>query len=1216
MIQLLLKKISSLFSRGEKKIINPSLESLSPKPLEIDKIKGYADALKFGIDEDSVTNIALTGGYGSGKSSIIQSFKNSYRKDYIFLELSLSSFTKTDIEEKDIELSLLQQIIYHVDSRKIPLSRFKRIQDLSNRDKFLYPFYSIIWVWSLLCFYKFEFYKKLNPINFDFSKPLAYKTLFVISIFSFGLFFIVNKLYYFLINSKIARVNIKGELQIEKKENTALNSHIEELIYFFDRNSIDVVIIEDLDRFETSVSLKVFTKLRELNIMINNTQKRVDHKKLVFLYAIKDDIFDCETDKTKFFDLIIPVIPVINFSNSSEKLKHRIKSIGEKISKPSDLFLEDISSFIDDMRLLNNICNEYVLYYENLKQSSNLNPNKLFSIITYKNLLPKDFNALHKEQGVLFSVINKRKDIIIAKKNEIDIQITQLENRISEANNEIIESEKELKLLYLSRLKSMSSDFLDFADDRNVRYTFSQLIEDDTFDKVRTSPNIKYFYNYQNVRNSGLKFSNIEDSIGESYDSRLRIVRFKENGVDQSKNKINSLRKEKKALSKIKLKELIDANEIFTILNELEVSHNEQKRISRICNFFVKNGYIDEDYYDYSSQFHPVSITESDNEFLLNVRGFVETDHSYKLKKTANICRKIDDKYFLERSVFNFDLVDFLVENKEYNTKKVENLLSQFLQNEIFCLKFILKYLFNGGSSGVFLGFIIETDSSFIEDFLNNEELNDDEKDYLVCSIVKYVKPSKVGSELDEYLTNHYKPLKLLFEIPLKNVEAFALERQLKFKHLEKDIDSEKKALFRFIYNSNSYVLNQDNVEAILYHFDKSYDRVSHREQYYTTILKSDCEKLKAYINEDINTFMKVLDDVADNDLELESTLRLIYNNKDIGFNYKSSLIQFSKNNISNLEDINDLEIKELLITYRKVSVDWNNVINYFTNSENEEKKDIIKNYFDNSDVVNVLSKESLRNVCKDDDNLRIELSILILYARDLNLDNYKKMLLCIGKSWKGKAIGSLPEDKVSYLIEQRYVLPSEEAFDIVIENFSLSLIDKFIETSFSEFFDKNEVLTPLLTGDNQINILKSNLLSHENKLSFIELLDKVNLYKSKEFGSLVVDVLSKESNYSKLSYDVLSELFLCSYDDEKRIILLNSHFDNFNEKEIRGLLHKLSYDYRKLNESKKRTLFKNNGANRVLLVNLKASGLISSVKENKDGFLKVVSSTVVNFVA
>ncbi len=1216
MIQLLLCKISSFFSRKNKKTTNPSLESLSPKPLEIDKIKGYADALKYGINEDSITNIALTGGYGSGKSSIIRSFKNTYRKDYTFLELSLSSFTKTDIKEKDIELSLLQQIIYHVDSRKIPLSRFKRIQDLSNRDKFLYPFFSILWVWSLLCLYKFEFYKKLNPLNFNLSNPLDYKALFVISIFSLGLFFWVNKLYYFLINSKIARVNLKGELQIEKKENTALNSHIEELIYFFDRNSIDVVIIEDLDRFETSVSLKVFTKLRELNIMINNTQKRVNHKKLVFLYAIKDDIFDSETDKTKFFDLIIPVIPVINFSNSSEKLKDRIKSIGEKISKPSDLFLEDISSFIDDMRLLNNICNEYVLYYENLKQSSNLNPNKLFSIITYKNLLPKDFNALHKEQGVLFNIINKRKEIIVAKKNEIDSEITQLEDLVSEANNEIIESEKELKLLYLSRLKSMFSDFVDFADDNNRKYTFSQLIEGDTFDKVKTSSNIRYYYSSNNVKYTGMKFSNIEDSIGQSYDSRLRIVHFKKNGIDQSTKKIIALQKRKKSLSKIKLKELIEVGEISGILNELEVSSSDHKRVSRICSFFIKNGYIDEDYYDYSSQFHPISITESDNEFLLNVRGFVESDHNYRLQKTANICRRIDDKYFFERSIFNFNLIDFLMKHREYNSQKVENLLSQFSQNDISCLKFIIKYLFNLGHSGVLLSLIIEKDSSFIEKFISSEELNNFEKDYLVCNIIKHVKPSKVGSQLDEYLTNHYKPLKLLFEIPLKNVEAFALERQLKFEHLEKDIDSEKKALFEFIYNSNSYVLNQDNIEVILYHFDESFDRVSQRQQYYTTILKSDCDKLKAYINEDINTFMKVLDDIADNDSESESTLRLIYNNKDISFNYKNTLIQFSKNTISNLDDINDLEIKELLIKYKGVSISWNNVINYFANSENEEKDNIIKDYFDNIDVANVLSKESLRSVCKRDDSLRIKLSVLILYARDLSLDNYKKMLLCIGKSWKGKAIASLPEDKVSYLIEQRYILPSEETFDIVLENFSLGLIDRFIETSFGEFFDENEVLLPLLTEKNEVNILKSSLLSHENKFSFIELLDKVNLYKSKEFGSLVVDVLSEESNYSKLSYDVLSELFLCSHDDEKRINLLNSHFNNLNESEIRNLLHRLSYDYRKLNESKKRTLFKNNEANRVLLFNLKTSGLISSFKENKVGLLKAVSSTVVNFAA
>ena len=57
---------------------------------------------------------------------------------------------------------------------------------------------------------------------------------------------------------------------------------------------------------------EIFTKLRELNNLINGSKQI--NRKVVFLYAIKDDMFQ-DKERTKFFDFIIPVIPVINSSN-------------------------------------------------------------------------------------------------------------------------------------------------------------------------------------------------------------------------------------------------------------------------------------------------------------------------------------------------------------------------------------------------------------------------------------------------------------------------------------------------------------------------------------------------------------------------------------------------------------------------------------------------------------------------------------------------------------------------------------------------------------------------------------------------------------------------------------------------------------------------------------------------------------------------------------
>ena len=70
-----------------------------------------------------------------------------------------------------------------------------------------------------------------------------------------------------------------------------------------------------------------------------------------FLYLLKDDIFILK-DRIKFFDFIIPIIPVMDSSNSYDKILELFdKEYRKELNK---YFLQDISLYIDDMGLLKN----------------------------------------------------------------------------------------------------------------------------------------------------------------------------------------------------------------------------------------------------------------------------------------------------------------------------------------------------------------------------------------------------------------------------------------------------------------------------------------------------------------------------------------------------------------------------------------------------------------------------------------------------------------------------------------------------------------------------------------------------------------------------------------------------------------------------------------------------------------------------------------------
>ena len=121
-------------------------ESLQPKRIGKEE-KAYQSVLDIEerLQKGDATNIALTGPYGSGKSSILITLKEDFPKHH-YLKISLATlkpFDEKDNDEGDkpsklnldrlIEYSILQQLIYKEKQAALPNSRFKRIFQLPKK---------------------------------------------------------------------------------------------------------------------------------------------------------------------------------------------------------------------------------------------------------------------------------------------------------------------------------------------------------------------------------------------------------------------------------------------------------------------------------------------------------------------------------------------------------------------------------------------------------------------------------------------------------------------------------------------------------------------------------------------------------------------------------------------------------------------------------------------------------------------------------------------------------------------------------------------------------------------------------------------------------------------------------------------------------------------------------------------------------------------------
>ena len=145
--------------------------------------------------------------------------------------------------------------------------------------------------------------------------------------------------------------------------------------------------------------------------MVNQRRNSANDKKLMFFYVISDEVFSekkdvSATEKTKFFDVIIPIIPIVNNTNSFDYLKSKLLDELEITDKNDfETFLYQISIFIDDFRVLKNIVNEFKIYKEIHKNNIKIDCKQLLALTVYKTLNSNDFNDLVKSKGDLYTQI-------------------------------------------------------------------------------------------------------------------------------------------------------------------------------------------------------------------------------------------------------------------------------------------------------------------------------------------------------------------------------------------------------------------------------------------------------------------------------------------------------------------------------------------------------------------------------------------------------------------------------------------------------------------------------------------------------------------------------------------------------------------------------------------------------------------------------------------
>lgn len=1181
----------------------------------------YIEALTWALDnrkEKSIYNIALTGPYGSGKSSILKTFQEkNENKDYVFLEISLATFkeelaeSSAITEDKDenkekaaqsnasknnedilrlIELSILQQIFYHEEDSKIPDSRFKKIRSFKRKN--------MAWITAgimaaLLFGFNLFFPEKItNILKLTFPSLLSLILHWLSLVIFLGSLSIVIfrsiRLFYGINISKF-KFN-DAEIEIDKSiSKSILNNHLDEILYFFDVTGYSVVIIEDLDRFRRA---EIFTKLRELNLLINNSKKI--KQEVVFIYAVRDEMFQ-DKDRTKFFDFIVPVIPVINSSNSNEKLA---KVITENKYNISGDLIDDIALFIDDMRLLYNITNEYHIYHHLL--GSELDQDKLMAMIVYKNIYPDDFVLLSDGKGKLFKLLNNRQQYIGDALTVLNATLKSHKEDLKQIQDIHIKDADQLRMVYLLNYVNKASGFQQFIINGTPRTLLEVANDEDIFAYIiedKAAYNQYYSqhgYYYITEIQSKIKFKSIEADVdgNQGYDEKLKLINdYWEDREETIKSEIQKLEKQKTAIRHLKLQEILTDKS-----SNVDIDYTTKQGL--LLRLLLRSGYISEDYLDYISLFYEGSITKEDRSFLLNVKSQSALAHDYTLSKMANLISKMRSVDFQQAYLLNYNLLDFMLVNTGYRTQ-LDNILNQLHDGNDYGTSFIEGFLTNGTNIEVFIRELSAKWPAIWKYVSTGSDLTKERKEEYFKLIIanadlEDIKKIAERSNLADRISVSDNFLSIIPDE--ERIEQVISTLNLKFKKLE--MKDAPQGLLDFVYKGNYYKISPIMLEGFM-HIKGDFSRSTFDSANYLAVLNSKMPEMISYIEASINEYVTdVYLVIPTNKKEAESELLSLLNNKEIKLAQLIKVIEAAETKVSDITKVTSLRTDEMLFEESKVRATWHNMIEYFARDKEIISSSLVS-FLNNDDNAKALASDSI-DITNPSPNLETVEAFMLALVNETGIDNisYEILLPSIRYDYNLDEIKEVGDDKIKLLIEYYIIDPSAENF-IKLKAKYPSLRFPFLEKSKADVL-ANIAAYELDAGDISY-ILRSESFTPAEKKGVIEAMDADLIINNANILKSIVKLIFDHHPFL-VSKQILIAALQQSLPVNDRVRFFNMHYNSFAKADIPVIFKTFPYPYSDIGVLYTSPVIDHDKENGFLATNLKSRGFIANSKDEKKG--------------
>ncbi len=885
----------------------------------------YSAALTKATNNPRVMNIALTGPYGSGKSSIIKSFLKGYSRPVLqislaaFLPEALPATSPTDgkVGRQEIERSILQQMLYGADAKRLPLSRFKRIQSPGRWSALgsLFMMIGFIAFWHL-------FQHRDAIMTGAFFKPFDISNWFNFAAFAIGGGFIWKAIHHLYIASfgiSLKSISLK-DIEITPKaatEESILNRHLDEIIYFFQSTNYDLVVVEDLDRFNNP---EIFVTLREINSLVNANMRGRRHVR--FLYALRDDMF-LNTDRTKFFEFIVPVIPIINSSNSIDKVLEQGKrlALNDKLDRQ---FLREVSRYLNDLRLIQNIFNEYVVYVANLEadNDTNLDANKLLAILIYKNVFPNDFENLHRGKGNLTQILRSHDRFIAASEAKYTAEIARLEKLVDQGERQLPNDLAELRRIYaMAIIELIPEPFTRIGLNRSSTIPLKDLAADERLEAILASRQL--FMASSQGHQQQLDIADLQKRVDphRTFEQRKEDVDKKSTAFrDASLKQIRELRSRLGSLRMTNFNEVIREN-----AEETDSLFGEFGDGADLARFLVLEGYLDDTYYQYTSLFHSGRLSPSDNKFLIRIRSFRPPDADFQIDNPKEVIAAMRDEDFSRNYALNVTIVDCLLTDPSSYRAHTKRLLDFIASDFNGCEIFLSSYYARGAAITTLISGLAKTWPGFIAAALASKASL-----LHTAHIISHLSSADLKHLADTAPALSAFVSERLPDILAQGVDIHADQlQQLNVEVFDLAAIKGHQGIVKSLFDQGLYNLSIENLDFIFENFLGIGDADRPREQNFTLVLESGNAALLAKVDSQFDEYLRnVLLRLPGNRRESISAIERVMVRDDVELRYIIEFLEKQSTSVPTLDGVPG-NLQAALFRIEKIQPTWENCLRF-----------------------------------------------------------------------------------------------------------------------------------------------------------------------------------------------------------------------------------------------------------------------------------------------